>query len=194
MVNSMKPGLLVCGAICILLLATTLTIISTIQPKMRTVDRNAVESPVKAAFRAEGVVKDINGIPVPGIKVYAVSVMFEPPAKPYIRDITISGKDGRFVFKSLPRRVGEWEYDLVAYLPDRYLGNTLTHIHKNIGSIDPRTVDDNLSITAFKLGSFSGRVVDRHEKGLGRVTVSITHMMSNEMFFRLESLRLFLNH
>ena len=66
----------------------------------------------------KGTVVDVDGDPVGGVKVFAVKRWVAGGYHVGVKAAAVSGEDGRFVLKPLPRPEREKSYFLVAFVPD----------------------------------------------------------------------------
>ena len=113
----------------------------------------------------KGTVLDVDGDPVGGVKVFAVKRWVTEDYHVGVKAAAVSGEDGRFVLKPLPRPEHEKYYFLVAFVPDEYLGWSWRVIGHDASA------EEDVEITVSKCRAVEGHVTDEEGNPLGGATV-----------------------
>ncbi len=113
----------------------------------------------------KGTVLDVDGDPVGGVKVFAVKRWVTEDYHVGVKAAAVSGEDGRFVLKPLPKPEHEKFYFLVAFVPDEYLGWSWRMIGHDASA------EEDVAITVSKCRAVEGHVTDEEGNPLAGATV-----------------------
>jgi protocatechuate 3,4-dioxygenase beta subunit len=143
-------------------------------------------APVSAGktVSARGKVVDTGGKPVEGVKVYAVMWRYEnwngsAQIKSYVKAAVVTGEDGSWEFKSLPKHTGRGAYVFITSAPEKYLGwvqgmGDLAGDEWQWNGFPPE--DGCYTLVAYGLDEFEGRVVDENGQGVAGALVEPTYI------------------
>jgi protocatechuate 3,4-dioxygenase beta subunit len=135
----------------------------------------SISASAENTLAAKGKVVDTAGNPVAGVKVYAALTWYAEVGSDVFSAVkggAVSGADGSFQLKSLPRPKSSMGYYLIAFEPDEYLGwaGGEGDLRADVWWQGPEPAD-GYRIVVSKPGVREGRITDKDGKGIPGASV-----------------------